>query len=204
MIIFLKFFLDSDNRAPLYPGEKDNSRRDKSPVGSPERSKNTRNQNGIIDKPMMLQRHKSTLTQKTRNFNRRRNTVITEETMEYDQVSQSIGNSVNYSKDPNVNSVSKSVGQFEHSSLSSFLPPVGKSSMQLGSAGNSDSCRSSSLFFEDSNPNNNIQSFKSLNREMEISKEHSNRARMQDNNVGTSTKYISNTSSNSRSKAGLR
>jgi len=162
----------------------------------------------------MLQRHKSTLTQKTRNFNRRRDNnnnnaeSIAEETVEYDQVinSTSVARKDQLQTQSSIssaNSLSKSITQFEHSSLSSFLPPVGKASSQQVLTSGGDNCKSSSLYFEDPNPSSNLQVFKSLNREKEIIKEASNR--MKEANNYNTTKYISQTSNNNnRSKAILK
>ncbi len=159
----------------------------------------------------MLHRHKSTLTQKTRNFNRRRDNngntnSISEETVEYDQVINSASmpkmeQLQTQSSIGSAGSMSKSISQFEHSSLSSFLPPVAKASSQASTSG-VDSCRSSSLYFEDPNPNSNLQVFKSLNREKEIIKEATNK--MKEANNYSTTKYISQTNNYSnRTKGGL-
>lgn len=43
----------------------------------------------MTDKPVMLQRHKSTLHQKTRNFNRRTDSIIKEETQNFNDINGS-------------------------------------------------------------------------------------------------------------------
>lgn len=112
----------------------------------------------------MLLRHKSTVMQKTKNFNRRKGNSITEETQDFDlKKESSFSSPTNLGKGNDLN----------YSSLNSFLPPVNKSNSQL--ANHNDNIRSSSLYFEDTNPNSNLQVFRSLNKEKQIINEHTNR-----------------------------
>lgn len=102
--------------------------------------------------------------QKTKNFNRRKDNSITEETQDFDlKKESSFSSSTTLGKSSDLN----------YSSLNSFLPPVGKSNSQL--ANHNDNIRSSSLYFEDTNPNSNLQVFRSLNKEKQIINEHTNR-----------------------------
>lgn len=129
----------------------------------------------------MLQRHKSTLHQKTKNFNRRTDSIITEETQNFNdingsQVGSQNGFNVGFggrSKDQSVsnqnfqygklsnqqkhgnlqNSLIRESSDLANGSLSSFLPPVGKNGAANGSNGQDEAslCRSTSMYFEGDN-----------------------------------------------------